>query len=130
MKIWDSVYTWYAILTILLYSGDLKSRLQMVGYGYYYDPNHLKTRPLEIRTFLLGFQMVLVLDKMATICPNFKWLGLWISDPIWNPHHLQPNLFLIIWNPDESGFQNPSDDKPNSILLLLSSARNQKYFKG
>ena len=31
-----------------------------------------------------------------------------ISDPIRNPDHLQPNLFLIIQNPDKSGFQIPT----------------------
>ena len=37
---------------------------------------------------------------MAAICPDFKWLGLRISDLIPNPDHLQPNLFWNIWNPD------------------------------
>ena len=35
-------------------------------------------------------------DKMVTICHSFKWLGFRISDPISNPDHLQPNLFLTI----------------------------------
>ena len=55
-------------------------------------------QPFEIRTFLSGFQMVF--DKMAAICPDFKWLGFRISDPIRNPDHLQPNLFWTIRNPD------------------------------
>ena len=44
-------------------------------------------------TFLSGFQMVF--GKMVPICPEFR-----ISDPIWNPDHLQPNLFWTIQNPD------------------------------
>ena len=38
----------------------------------------------------------MIFDKMAVICPDFKWLGFQISDPIWNPDHLQTNLFLTI----------------------------------
>ena len=53
-------------------------------------------QPFEIRTFLSGFQMVF--DKMVAICPDFKWLGFRISDPIQNPDHLQ--LCLTIQNPD------------------------------
>ena len=47
---------------------------------------------------LSGFQMVI--DKVAAICPDFKWMGFRISDPIQNLDHLQPNLFLTIQNPD------------------------------
>ena len=43
--------------------------------------------------------------KMVAICPDFKWLSFRISDPIKNPDHLQPNLFLTILNLDWSGFQ-------------------------
>ena len=32
----------------------------------------------------------MVFDKMATICPDFKWLGFRISDLIQNPNYLQP----------------------------------------
>ena len=39
-------------------------------------------------------------EKIAPICPDFKWLGIQISDPIQNPDHLQLNLFLAIQNPD------------------------------
>ena len=39
-------------------------------------------------------------DKMAVICLDFKWLGFWISNPIQNSDHLQPNLFWTIHNPD------------------------------
>ena len=46
-------------------------------------------------------------DKMMAICPNFKWLGFRISDPIWNPEHLLPNLFSTIQNPDSLDFQIP-----------------------
>ena len=64
-----------------MYSGDLKSRLVLILNGQMRlvcklsglrmgseirKPNHLKTRPFEIWTFLLGFQMVF--DKMVAIC--------------------------------------------------------------
>ena len=68
------------------------------SYGYSYSPNHSKTEPFEIQTFLSRFQMGL--DKMAAICLDFEWLGFQISDPIWNSDQLQSNLFLTIWNPD------------------------------
>ena len=78
----------------------LKVGFQMVGfsYGYIFSPNDLKAGPFEILTFLPSFQIVF--DKMAPICPDFKWLGFQISDPIKNPDHLQSNLFLTIQNPD------------------------------
>ena len=38
----------------------------------------------------------MVSDKMAVICPDFIWLGCLISDPIWNPEHLQTNLVSTI----------------------------------
>ena len=31
--------------------------------------------------------------EMAAVCPDFKWLGFWILDPIQNPGDLQPYLF-------------------------------------
>ena len=46
--------------------------------------------------------------KMVAICPDFKWLGFQISDPIWNPGHLQPNLFSTFQNLDLSRFQIPT----------------------
>ena len=39
-------------------------------------------------------------SKSGQFCPDFKWLGFRILDPILNQDHLQPNLFLTIWNPD------------------------------
>ena len=66
-------------------------------------PNHSKTRPFKFWALLSRFQMVF--DKMVAICLDFKWLGFWISDPIWNPDHLQPYLWMTIQNPDLSGFQ-------------------------
>ena len=53
---------------------------------------------LKSRQFLSRFQMVF--DKMEAICPDFKWSGFQISDPIQNLDHLQPNLFLTIQSPD------------------------------
>ena len=58
-----------------------------LGFRYGYSPSHLKAGPFEIRTFSSWFQMVF--DKMADICPDFKWLGFLISDPIQNLDHLQ-----------------------------------------
>ena len=55
--------------------------------------------------FKYGFQIVL--DKIVPICPDIKWLGFQISDPILNPDHLQPNLFLTIWDPDYPDFRSP-----------------------
>ena len=45
---------------------------------------------------------------MAGICPDFKWLGFQISDPTQNLDHLQSNVFLTIWHPDEFRFQIPT----------------------
>ena len=42
---------------------------------------------------LTSFYFKMILEKMVPICPDFKCLGLWILDPIWNLDHLQPNLF-------------------------------------
>ena len=47
---------------------------------------------------LSRFQMIF--NQMAAICPDFKWLGFRISDPIGNQDHLQTNLFLNIGNAD------------------------------
>ena len=55
---------------------------------------------------LSGFQIVF--NKMAAICPDFKWLGFRISDAIQNPDHWQPNLFWTIQNPDKVWFQIPT----------------------
>ena len=38
--------------------------------------------------------------KTADICPDFKWLGFWISDPIRNPDYFQPKLFCTIQIPE------------------------------
>ena len=104
------------------YSGDLKSNhLKSVHFegqilngpvfkwsdfrnGYSYSPNHSKTGPFKIRTFMSKFQMVL--EKMVAICPE-KLLGFQISDPIQNPDHLQPNLFLNIQIQTSPDFRSP-----------------------
>ena len=44
---------------------------------------------------------------MVAICPDFKWLGFQISNPMQSLDHLQANCFLTIWNLDASGFQIP-----------------------
>ena len=63
------------------------------GFSYSYDCSHSNTRLFKIQNFLPGFQMVF--NKMATICPDFKWLGFQIADPIQNLDHLQHNLFSM-----------------------------------
>ena len=68
------------------------------NFGYSCSPNHSKTGPFKIQTFLFGLQMFF--DKMEAICKDFKWLGFLIADPIQNPDHLQYNPFLTIQNPD------------------------------
>ena len=87
-----------------------------LSYGYSYSPYHSKTWPLKIRTFLSRFQMVF--DKMASICPDFKWLAFRFSDPIQNWDHLQPNLFLTIQNPASLDFR------------YSVQSKTQVYFKG
>ena len=96
------------------YSGDLNNKhlnneLLHVHYSWDLKSKHLNSilsEPFKIGVYMTGFQMIF--DIMATMCPDFKWLGFWISDSIWNLDHLQPNLFLIIRNPGYSGFQIPT----------------------
>ena len=66
-----------------------------------WKPDHSKSGH-----FLPDFKCFL--DKVAAVCQDFKWLVFWISDPIQNMDHLKTNLFLNIWNPDESGFYIPT----------------------
>ena len=87
------------------------------SFSYGYSTNHSKTGPFKIQMFLSGFQMYF--DKIATICPDFKWFGFQISDPIWNLDHLQPNLYSTI---RKSGFQIPTVYFYTSVVML------QKYF--
>ena len=68
------------------------------GFDYSYSPNHSKTRLFKIRTFLFWFQMFF--DKMAAICPDFKWAGLPDFRSHQNPDHSQLNLFSAICNSD------------------------------
>ena len=76
------------------------SKWLVFSLGYSYCPNHLKTRPSKILTFLSGFQMVL--DKMAGICsdlsvglPDFRSFE---NRTICNPTSFQP--FKIQTSPD------------------------------
>ena len=65
------------------------------------------------------------LSKPRHICPDFKWFltkwrpFVWISVvfSIQNPDHLQPNLFLTIWNPNLSGFQIPTVSSLNKYKI-------------
>ena len=50
----------------------------------------------------------MVIDKMAAIGLDFKWMGFRISDSTQNPDHLQLTLFLTIQNLDKSVFQIPT----------------------
>ena len=63
-----------------------------LSYGYSCSPNHSKTGPFKIQTFVSGFQIFY--DNMAAICSDFKWLGFRNSNHIWNWDRLQPNLFF------------------------------------
>ena len=76
-----------------LKSEHLKSRLggdqilngpafKGLSYSFNYGPDFLKTGTFKIRPFLSGFWMVF--DIILAICPNFKWMGLQILDPIHN----------------------------------------------
>ena len=99
-------------------------------------PTIKKTGPFEIWTFLSGLQIVF--DKLAAICLDFKWLGFRISDPVRNPDHLPPNLFLTIQSPDWSGFQIPIVicclynsywTKLGMIICFESESNNKIYVK-
>ena len=83
----------------VLYDGDVKSGLfegwisngpvfkwSGCSNGHSYSPNHSKTRPFKIRTFLSRFPMDFY--QMAAICLELKWLCLRISDPIQNLYYL------------------------------------------
>ena len=64
----------------------------------------------------------MVFDKMAAICPDFKWLGFWISDPIQNPDQLGQGSYLrdVIFN------------RPLNVFLVLqggSTAQTQGILK-
>ena len=81
------------------YNGNMKlGNIRSHGWSLAIVPTIWKTGPFEIPTFLSKFQIVF--DKMATIFPDFKWLGFSISDPEQNPDNLKPNLFLTFQNPD------------------------------
>ena len=75
----------------------------------------------------------MVFDKMEAICLDLKWLGFWISDPIWNPDHLQTNIFLTYQNPDPSKFQIPTvlkleiNDSAWLISIKQACANSCKY---
>ena len=60
------------------------------GYSntYNYCPNHLKTRPLEILTYLPGFKM-LFFYKMATIV----WISKGWASGLQIPFKIWTNLF-------------------------------------
>ena len=71
---------------------------------------------------------------MAPICPDFKWLSFRISDPIQNPDHLQPNLFLInlksrlvrISDPHCSQSKSFTKNNPNFCFRVTGEQANQK----
>ena len=87
-------------------SNGLVYKASGFSFSCNYVPNHSKTGPLKIRTFLFGFKMVL--DKMAAIYLHFKGLAFETSGPIWRLDHLQTNYFLTILILDLSGFQIPA----------------------
>ena len=83
---------------------------------------YFKVRPSKIKAFQFRFQMVF--DKMAAICPDFKWSGFQISDPLNNLAIQKP--FEIRKSPD---FRSPlyrvlgryeSSDLMLVFMLLLN----------
>ena len=68
--------------------------------GYSFSPNHSKTRPHKILTFLSGFQIVFL--QNVSHLSGFQMVGLL------DPDYLKSNLFLTIQNPDYKGFQIPT----------------------
>ena len=46
---------------------------------------------IQIKVYMA--EKLVFIDKMVEICPDFKWLSLQISGPIWNKDCLQTNLF-------------------------------------
>ena len=82
---------------------DLKFGFHRIGHGYSNGPNHWKARLFEIRMCFSGFQMVC--DKMAAICPDFKWSGFQIPFEILT---ICKYPFLTIRNSDNSRFQVPT----------------------
>ena len=67
-------------------SNDRVFKWSGFSYDYSDSPNHLKTRAFQIGMFLSRYQMVF--DNMVAICPDFKWSGFHILDPIGNPDYL------------------------------------------
>ena len=73
-----------------LFQGRISNGLvfKWSDFTYGYGPNHLKTKSfIQISNGCF--------DKMAAICPDFKWLGFWISDPT-----SKSGPFATIQNPD------------------------------
>ena len=67
--------------------------------------------------------------QMVAICSVFKWLCLRNSDPSRNQDHLQPNLFLTIWNPDYSKFQIPTvNEKVRYSVASWSDAQSTRVY--
>ena len=83
----------------------LRKRERREATVYSYGPNHSKTGPFKIWTFLSRFQIVFA--KLAAICLDFIWSGFQISDPIRNQDHLQPNLFSTFEIQNSSDFRSP-----------------------
>ena len=75
----------------LLFSND-----RGFNYVYSFSPNHLKTRPFEIWTFLSGFQMVFTKWQPFVQISNGQASGFQIPFDIWaigNPTSFPP--FII-----------------------------------
>ena len=57
------------------------------------------------------------IDKVAAICLGFKWPGFWILYPIWNPYHLQANLFARNLKSGQFWFQIPTVFKKTCFFV-------------
>ena len=89
------------------------------GLGSSLSPNHLKTKPFTIPTFIFKFKMIS--DKIAAICQNLKKLG---HFKIWTI--CKPSTILTIQNLHQSGFWIPA--VMDHYLFLKVDGSDGLYF--
>ena len=64
---------------------------------------------------------------MAPICPDFNRFGYQVPDPIQNPDHLQPNLFLEFEIKTSPDFKSPLYDNFTKRSFWTKSNGNEIY---
>ena len=114
------IFRRFQCTTYHMYSRDLKS-------------DHLKSGlfegqifKLKNETFFSVFQMFF--ENMAAICPDFKWLGFLVSDPIQNfEWDLKSGLFATQPLLDQSRLVRISDPTVQHFLMV---AQKWLYIKG